>query len=139
MRLAGQLHRLARCLVALGVDEQLAIHIASRAALRLRPARPLQGASHVATQPPPSPRLFARSAAATAGGAKWELAALEAIGMVEVEGPDEFDDPQATRLYGSADATEGCTKSSPLSYSSLSIGDGNGGEQPTDSYTPEAA
>jgi len=32
-------------------------------------------------------------------GAKWELTALEAIGMLEVEGLDDDDDPTATRVY----------------------------------------
>jgi hypothetical protein len=105
-RLVGQLHRLARCAVALGLDERAAVRLATRCGFDSVP----QGRM----------RALTRVAAAKTGGttvsdvhrglgrgsrwaALWELDALEAIGLVEVEGVPRDEDPAASRLYRLAD------------------------------------
>jgi hypothetical protein len=53
-------------------------------------------------------------------GAKWELTALEAIGMVEVEGVDEEIDPHATRTYRLAARYQGVYESVASFFAPLS-------------------
>jgi hypothetical protein len=104
MRLVGQLDRLARCLVALGVDERLAVRIAVRAARDSIPLARRKALEHVASDGHATVSSTLRAIGrGDRWAAKWELTALEAIGMVELEGPDELEDPRATRVYRLAD------------------------------------
>jgi len=143
MRLAGQLHRLARCLVALGLAEQLAVRIAAQAALDSVPLARLKALRHVADE---TPATIASTRRAIGRGnrwsAKWELTALEAIGLIDVEGPDEFEDPNATRIYRLADRYRGVYDSVAsffISLSSIGGEQGSRGGEATKSYTPGAA
>jgi len=100
MRLAGQLYRLARCLVALGMNEQQASAISIKAACDSVPLARLRALHEIATTEMATVASVHRAIGrGNRWGAKWELAALEAIGMVDVNGPSEDDDPKATRTY----------------------------------------
>ena len=98
-RLAGQMNRLARCLVALGVPETVAVSIATQAARDSIPFARRKAFEHVVTSD------FATvSSTWNAIGrgswwsAKWELAALEAIGIVETESTGSDADDEATTV-----------------------------------------
>ncbi len=100
MRLAGQLVRLVRCLVALGLSEQDAVAIGVRAACDSIPLTRLRALREVANNNVSTVASVHRAIGrGDRYGAKWELAALDAIGMLDVEGPSEGEDPKATRLY----------------------------------------
>jgi hypothetical protein len=105
MRLAGQLNRLARCLLALGLDERAATALAVRSACDSVPLARFRALTEVADNAVGATVASVHRAIGRGNrwGAKWELLALEAIGMIEVEGIDEDDDPKATRVYTLAD------------------------------------
>jgi len=52
--------------------------------------------------------------------ALWELDALEAIGLIEVEGPPRDEDPKATRIYRLGDGWAEVYESVASSYAPLS-------------------
>jgi hypothetical protein len=140
MRLAGQLTRLARCLVALGLTETDALAYAVRAACDSVPLARFRAVREVAENGPATVSdVFRAIGRGNRYGAKWELAALQAIGMVDVEGPDEDEDPRATRLYSLKSEYQGVYESVGLSlpFPPLREEESQGG--PTDSYTPKAA
>jgi energy-coupling factor transporter ATP-binding protein EcfA2 len=100
MRLAGQLHRLTRCLIALGVDEAEAERYAVHAARDSVPSARFKAIEAVAENEMATVASVLRSIGrGNRWTAKWELGALVAIGMIEVEGPDEDEDAKATRVY----------------------------------------
>ena len=71
-------------------------------------------------------------------GSKWELTALEAIGLVQVEGPPEDEDPKAVRIYRLAAEYRDVYESVGAFSSSLSRENAETGPasvEPTDSYT----
>jgi hypothetical protein len=135
MRLAGQLHRLVRCLVALGLHERQATAVAVRAACDSVPLARFRALREVADSPLATVSSVWRAIGrGNRWGAKWELMALEAIGMVEVDGPDEDQDPKATRTYALAEQYRGVYESVGSLHAPLSI---EGEEGPTASYTSE--
>ncbi len=104
MRLAGQLQRLARCLVALGLDDEQAAGFAVRTACDSVPIARFRALREVAEGPLATVSTVHRAIGrGNRWGAKWELTALEAIGMVEVDGPSEDENASATRVYRLAD------------------------------------
>jgi hypothetical protein len=122
MRLAGQLYRLARCLVALGLEEQQAAAFAVRAACDSVPIARFKALREVADSELATVSSVWRAIGrGNRWGAKWELTALEAIGMVEVEGPDEDVDEKATRVYKLAGQYQGVYESVGSLFSSLSL------------------
>ena len=132
MRLAGQLTRLARCLVALGIDEPVAVTIAVRAACDSIPLTRLRALRDVADSGGATVASVHRAIGrGDRYGAKWELAALTAIGILDVHGPDEDDDPKATRLYTLKADYQHVYESVGASSIALSIE----AAKPTDSYT----
>jgi hypothetical protein len=143
MRLAGQLVRLARCLIALGVEEDQATAIAAKAACDSVPLARLRALHEVASADMATVASVHRAIGrGNRWGAKWELAALEAIGMVDVHGPSEDEDPKATRTYTlhpdyrQVYETVG-SLFSPLSNEEQKDAMQRGG--PTDSHTPKPA
>jgi hypothetical protein len=143
MRLAGQLYRLARCLVALGLSETEATAFAVRAACDSVPLARFKALREVARDDAATVTSVHRAIGrGNRFSARWELTALQAIGMVEVEGPDEEEDPKATRVYKLADEYREVYES----VASLSVSLSKEGEEepfsrgrPTDAYTSEAA
>jgi hypothetical protein len=121
-RLVSQLDRLARCLVALGIDERLAVRIAIQAARDSIPLARRKALEHVAASPMATVSSTLRAIGrGNRWSAKWELTALEAIGMVDIDGTGEDEDPQATRVYRLAGRYQGVYESvasffAPLSY-----------------------
>ena len=123
-RLAGQMNRLARYLIALGVDERLAVRIAIQAARDSIPLARRKALEHVAGAQAATVSSTLRAIGrGNRWSAKWELTALEAIGMVDVDGVDEEDDPAATRVYRLADRYRGVYDSVASFFISLSIGE----------------
>jgi hypothetical protein len=110
-RLTGQLYRLARCVIALGLDEQAALELTIRAALdsvpfaRMRALQAIAAAEHAATVSDVHRGLGRGSR----WSALWEIDALDGIGLIAVEGPSREEDPAATRLYRLNDEWRGCT------------------------------
>jgi hypothetical protein len=141
MRLAGQLYRLARCLVALGLTESQAAALAIRAACDSVPLARFKALREVADSELATVSSVWRAIGrGNRWGAKWELMALEAIGMVEVDGNP--DDPAATCAYTLADQYRGVYESvgspyaSPLSSAlSVPLNAESQRESPTLSYT----
>jgi hypothetical protein len=100
MRLGMQLHRLARCLVALGIDERIAVRIAVKTAGDSVPVARWKAFRHVAEGEAVTVSSTWRAIGrGNRWGAKWQLTALEAIGLVDVDGPDEDTEPNAVRIY----------------------------------------
>jgi hypothetical protein len=90
MRLAGPLYRVARCLIALGLHEEQAAALAVRAACDSVPLARFRALRAVADDGPATvSSVWQAIGRGNRWGAKWELTALEAIGMVEVAGPTE--------------------------------------------------
>jgi hypothetical protein len=83
-RLAGQLTRLARCAVALGLDEEEALRLAIKAAIDSVPLARMRTLGAVAESPPGATVEDVRRALRRANWyvARWELDALESIGLV---------------------------------------------------------
>jgi hypothetical protein len=140
MRLAGQLFRLARCLVALGLSERQAAGFAVRAACDSVPLARFRALREVADSEPATVSSVWRAIGrGNRWGAKWELTALEAIGMVEFEGPDEEVDKNATRVYKLADEYRGLYESVDSFSTSLLLERCDRKEaqgDPTESYSP---
>jgi hypothetical protein len=105
-RLVGQLTRLARCAVALGLDHHQALELASRVALDSIPLARMRALSAVIEAGEVGADVSAVHRALKRGNrwaAIWELDALEAIGLVDVEGPPRHEEPKGRRLYRLAD------------------------------------
>jgi hypothetical protein len=101
-RLAGQLVRLARCLVALGCTELDAVRIAARAGLdSLPPTREktLRTLFEVGEVGANVSDVRAGMGRGNRFAALWALESLEAVGMVDVEGAPRDEDPKAVRIY----------------------------------------
>lgn len=102
MRLVGQLTRFARCGLALGLDHHQALELATRVALdsvplaRMRVLQAVLEAGDIGASVADAHRALVRG---NRWAAIWELDALEAIGLVEVEGRPRDEDPQAHRVY----------------------------------------
>jgi hypothetical protein len=107
MRLVGQLTRFARCAVALGLDNAQALLLAVRIGLdsvplaRMRVLRAVVEREEYGATVADAHRALIRG---NRWAAIWELDALEAIGMVVIEGTPRDEDPQAHRVYKLADA-----------------------------------
>jgi hypothetical protein len=140
MRLTGQLYRLARCLVALGLTEQQAAAFAVRAACDSVPLARFRALHEVVENASSTVSSVWRAIGrGNRWAAKWELTALEAIGMVEVHGPDEDEDPKATRTYTLADEYQEVYESVGSLSVSLSIEkeeSASSRKGATHSYTP---
>jgi hypothetical protein len=122
MRLAGQLNRLARCLVALGLDERRATGLAIRAACDSVPLARFRALREVAeTEMATVASVHRALGRGNRWAAKWELMALEAIGLVDVEGVSEDDDPAATRVYMLKDVYRGVYESVGSLFNCLSF------------------
>jgi hypothetical protein len=121
MRLAGQLNRLARCLVAIGLDERQAARYAVRAACDSVPLARFRALREVSDSPMASVASVHRAIGrGNRWAAKWELMALEAIGMINVDGISEDDDPAAIRVYSLKDEYRGVYESVGSFFNSLS-------------------
>jgi len=122
MRLAGQLYRLCRCLVALGLDEEQATRFAVRAACDSVPLARFRALREVAESPLATvASVFRAIGRGNRWGAIWELTALEAIGIVEVEGTPADEDPKATRVYRLAEDYAQVYESVGSFYTPLSL------------------
>jgi hypothetical protein len=123
-RLVGQLHRLTRCTVALGLDATAATDLAVAASLDSVPLARMRALHAVA-------RAECRGATVTdvhrglgcgnRWAAIWELDALTAIGLVVMDGPSRDEDPQATRRYRLADEWRGVYENVALPRTPLSL------------------
>jgi hypothetical protein len=101
-RLTGQLNRLARCLLALGLEEPAAVELAIRVALDSVPLarmRALQAVADTNDEGATIADVHRGLGRGNRWAAIWELDALDAIGLVHVEGPSREEDPHATRHY----------------------------------------
>ena len=109
MRLVGQLTRFARCAVALGLDHGQALKLATRIGLdsvplaRMRVLRAIVESGDMGCTVADAHRALVRG---NRWAAIWELDALEAIGLVTVEGPSRDEEPAAHRVYKLAAAYE---------------------------------
>jgi hypothetical protein len=105
-RIARQLFRLARCLMALGYSEHDATGIALRSALhsipptREKAIRALADAGEAGATVTDVHKAFGRG---NRYAAIWQLDCLEAIGLASVEGTPRDEDPTAVRCYRIAD------------------------------------
>jgi hypothetical protein len=96
-RLVGQLDRLARCLMALGEEERVAVDMAVKTATDSVPRTRMAAMRHVIENGETSVRSL--QAALKRGNfysCRWELEALDAIGLVERIGDDDDDDIPAS-------------------------------------------
>jgi hypothetical protein len=106
-RLVGQLTRFARCAIALGLTNEETLELATRVALdsvplaRMRVLGAVLTAGDVGASVAEAHRALIRG---NRWAAIWELDALEAIGLVEVDGAARDEDPKAHRVYKLADA-----------------------------------
>jgi hypothetical protein len=106
MRLVGQLTRFARCATALGLDHVQALDLATRIGLdsvplaRMRALRAVVESGDIGATVSDAHRALIRG---NRWAALWELQALEAIGLVVVEGTPADEDPSAHRVYKLAD------------------------------------
>jgi hypothetical protein len=101
-RLVGQLQRFARCAIALGLTAGEALELTATVAIdsvplaRMRTLRAVIDAGEQGCSVADVHRALLR-------GNRWaaihQLDALEAIGVVDVIGPNREDDPKATRTY----------------------------------------
>lgn len=102
MRLVGQLTRFCRCALALGLDQHQALELASRIGLdsvplaRMRVLRAVLEAGDIGASVSDAHRALVRG---NRWAAIWELQALEAIGLVVVEGTPADEDANAHRVY----------------------------------------
>lgn len=101
-RLVGQLVRFMRCALALGLSTEQALSLTVTLALdsvplaRMRALQAVVDAGEVGASVADVHRALGRG---NRWAAIWELDALEAIGLVAVEGPDREESPTAHRLY----------------------------------------
>jgi hypothetical protein len=131
MRLAGQLYRLARCVFALGLDEQQAAAFAVRTACDSVPLARFRAIREIADGELSTVASVHRAIGrGDRWGAKWELTALMAIGMVDVEGPDEAENPKATRVYSLNPKYRQVYESVSSLFSPLSLREGEGEKWP---------
>jgi hypothetical protein len=101
-RLVGQLLRLARCSVALGLDASAATDLAVDAALDSVPLARMRALHAVARADSNGATVADVHRGLRCGNrwaAIWELDALTAIGLVDMDGPSRDENPQATRRY----------------------------------------
>jgi len=128
-RLIGQLHRLARCALALGLDEQAACDLATAAALDSVPLARMKALDAVATSGDAGATITDVHRGLGRGNrwaAIWELDALEAIGLVAAEGPSRDEDPRATRLYTLDHEWRQVYENVAFSRTPLSLNNGSG-------------
>jgi len=106
-RLVGQLSRFARCVIALGLQHDQALELATKIALdsvplaRMRVLQAVVEAEETGATVAVAHRALIRG---NRWAAIWELDALEAIGLVTVEGTPRDEDPHAHRFYRLAEA-----------------------------------
>jgi hypothetical protein len=123
-RLVGQLTRLARCAKALGLFEDEACDLAIKAGFdsippaRLRSLRAVADSGDAGVVVAEVHRALGRG---NRWAAIWELDALEAIGLVRVEGLSRDEDPKATRVYRLADEWREVYESEAFSRTSTPI------------------
>ena len=100
MRLSMQLHRLARCLVAVGVDEQLAARITIKTAGDSVTLARWKAFLHVAAEGQATVSSTLRAIGRGDWyGARWELVALEAVGIVESDSVGSGDETPSLRAW----------------------------------------
>ncbi len=139
-RLAQQLVRLARCLVALGSDELGAVRLVTQAGLdsippnRERALWALLKAGEVGANLSAVHRAIGRG---NRWGAMWALDELEAVAMIDVEGPPRDEEPNAVRLYHLREEWAEALGGVYASVASHSLGSQVIGGQATASYTPD--
>jgi hypothetical protein len=101
-RLVGQLTRFTRCALALGLSPQAACDLTVRVGLdsvplaRMRSLRAVADAGEAGATVTDVHKALVRG---NRWAAIWELDALEAIGLVDVEGPSREEDRNAVRVY----------------------------------------
>lgn len=106
-RLVGQLTRFARCAIALGLDHAQALELTASVALdsvplaRMRVLQAVVDAGDMGVSVADAHRALIRG---NRWAAIWELDALEAIGLVTVEGKPRDEEPNAHRNYRLSDA-----------------------------------
>jgi hypothetical protein len=101
-RLIGQLARLARCSIALGLTAEGALALATTAAVDSVPLARIKALRAVAATGEAGATVADVHRALGRGNrwaAIWELDAVEAIGLVHVEGPPRDENPGAARIY----------------------------------------
>lgn len=101
-RITGQLHRLARCTVALGVQEPIAAALAVRAGLDSVPLARMRALQSVAAAGDDGATVSDVHRGLRRGSrwaAIWELDALDAIGLLDIDGPPRDEDPDEPRRY----------------------------------------
>jgi len=105
-RLIGQLVRFARCAVALGLDAEQALELTAKVAIdsvplaRMRALRAVVDAGNRGCTVADVHQALIRG---NRWAAIWQLDALEAIGLVDLQGPTRDEDPKAVRVYVIAD------------------------------------
>ncbi len=101
-RLTGQLTRLARCLIALGLSDDQAAELTIRVAIDSVPLARMRALRAVAKAPKPGATVSDVHRGLGRGNrwaAIWELDALMAIGLVDEHGPSRDEDPDEPRRY----------------------------------------
>src|SRR5262249_22218975 len=121
-RLVGQLQRLARCSIALGLSELDACELAVRVAFDSVPLGRMRALRTVARAAPGATvaDVLRGIGRGNRWAAQWELDSLEAIGLVVDEGPDRNEEPSAPHVYRLADQWEGVYESVASSRTPLS-------------------
>jgi hypothetical protein len=101
-RLIGQLTRFARCALALGCTQEQALELSIALGMDSIPLARMRALRAVADAADPGATVSEVHRAMIRGNrwaAIWELDALEAIGLIDVDGPPRDEDPKATRVY----------------------------------------
>lgn len=140
-RLVGQLTRFARCAIALGLTPEDALRLSINVAHdsvplgRMRALRAVAELGEAGATVSDVHRALIRG---NRWAAIWELDALDAIGLVDVEGPSREEDRNAHRVYRLNDAYRKVYESVGRPLSSLpnkEKKDKDRGSVPTDSHT----
>jgi hypothetical protein len=118
-RLIGQLSRLARCAIAVGLPETDALDLAISAGLDSVPLARMRALRAVADRDKATVSDVHRALKrGSRWQALWEIDALTAIGLVKIEGPTRDEDPDGERHYRLADEWRPLYTSVALPYSS---------------------
>lgn len=122
-RLMGQLGRFYRCCAALGLNDRQALELTTKAAFDSVPAARMKALHAVADRYEHGASVSDVHRALGRGNrwaARWELDALDAIGLVDVTGPPQDEEASAARVYRLAADWQGVYESVAFSYASSS-------------------